>query len=314
MRYLALLALLVCGQAFAQTCTPTSPAWALNSIGVSLSVFVGANVTVSAGFISCAAVTGATLDIEIYDSSGTKVGQSWQTGVDFAVGQTIIATPLVYKAGPAGAYTVTAGVFTSAGVLAYWNATAASFTVTLPAQLSCLPKVQWPLAVKRGDIPTTVSTTNSKYAVYVCNMPNGYITERVIFNYSDIAAYIEPYIDGLLSLTQINTIAAPLQTPATAAEAAFMAPIVQANRPKALVAFNGSVTTRSVYTITATGTLNPSPLTGKSIAVGKACDETARITSAPVYYSVAGQTDNSGAVLPQGSYAVCVVSLPIGAN
>ena len=187
------------------------------------------------------------------------------------------------------------------------------FAQTAPAP-TCYPPFRWPPTAAWGSVPATVSTTNTFYGVWVCEHPGGYETAESLFNWSDISPYIPQYLLGLLSVDQINALMAAKATPFTDAENAFMTPLVQSNRPKAVVAFNGASTTRSVYTLNADGTLNTAPIAGKSIQVATRCDETKRIPTAPAYYSVAGQKDQAGNPLPAGTYTICVVALPLKAN
>lgn len=278
----------------------------------------GAVITVTVSFTSAVAVTGATLGVSVFDPVKTQQpGGVWETGVSFTAGQTVVAIPLTFTApSTPGTYTVGAGAWLGDGSNPFWDGAAQTFRVTAPivTDVPCLPRVQWPLNVKRGDIPPTVSTTNTKYAVYVCAMPNGYITVDVLFNYSDIAAYIEPVVDNILTLGQINAIAAPLQTPPTAAESAFITPIVQSARPKATVGYSALSATRAVYTLTPAGTAS-TPVPGESVATAKPCDETQRIPGTALY-GVSGQPNalKAGALLPQGSYSSCTLTFPIAPN
>lgn len=316
-RLIALLLLLVGVQAQAQT--PCAAPWCASVQPLSAtSVPVGGSITVTASFTSSAAVTGATLDTEIYDPTGAKVAQSWQTGVNFTAGQTIVATALAYSVSATavpGTYTVDLGTFSSAGVSALWSASVTTFTVTAAVTgPQCLPKVQWPLAVNYGSITAGVSTRFDTYAVWVCNMPQGYLTTSSMFTLSNLAPYALQYVAGLWTSAQAAADCATTCVAPTAAELAFIAPLMQSIRPKALVSFNGASLTRSVYTANSDGTLNATPVPNESVAVGTPCDQTTRIVTAPSYYSVAGQNDQNAKPLQQGSFAVCVVSQPIGSN
>lgn len=194
-------------------------------------------------------------------------------------------------------------------------ASAHAWSQTGPA---CLPQVRWPMNVVYGPIPPAISTRFDTYAVWVCTTPGGYKTTSSMFVLSNLAPYAWQYAAGTWSAAQAAADCATTCVVSTAAEYAFIVTIMQTNRPKALVAFNGANTTRSVYTTNADGTLNPTPLANTSVAVATPCDETRRIPNTP-YYLVAGQRNGvlptqPASLLPAGSYALCVVSFPIGSN
>lgn len=315
-RILLTLALLWSAQAAAQTCATWCAA------GVSLSaqtVAISGGITTVASFTSAAAIAGTTLDVEIHDPSGTKVAQTWQVGVTFAAGQTIAAAPVIFQAAAGvavGTYTVNMGVFDSTGAQLFWASSVATFTVTATpgGGPACLPRVQWPLAVVWGSMPAGVSTRFDTYAVWVCNLPGGYLTTSTMFVLSNVAPFALQYAAGLWTKAQAAADCTATCVPSTPAELAFITGIMQSNRPTALVAFNGASSTRSVFSTNADGTLNASPIAGESVAVGTHCDETRRIQTAPAYFSVAGQKDQGGSPFASGIYALCVVSLPNGSN
>lgn len=185
----------------------------------------------------------------------------------------------------------------------------------VPLVPPCLPKVQWPLAEAHGAIPAGVSTRYTMSTAWVCQLPNGYATYANLFTPDQtVLQAIWDYIASNWTLAQAQADCAQTCVQATDSEQAYLNVLLAKYRPRALVAFNGANTTRSVYKLNADGTLNPQPIAGESIAVGTACDETNRITTSPSYYSVAGKSDQAGSPLLPGIYAVCVVSLPIGTN
>jgi hypothetical protein len=181
--------------------------------------------------------------------------------------------------------------------------------------------VQWPLAVSYGTLPAGVSTRYDSYAVWVCNTPGGYITWTDLFTFSNMAVYAWRYATGTWTAAQGQADCQTSCVPPTPTEAAFQQTIMTPVRPKALVAFNGASLTRSVYTVNADGTLNGTPLPGVLVAVAAPCDETKRIPVTPLpgpqaaaYYSVAGDANTLGGTIPENSYTICSVALPIGAN
>lgn len=177
----------------------------------------------------------------------------------------------------------------------------------------CLPKVQWPIAAVYGPVPAGVSTRSDTYAVWVCAFPSGYVTTVQLFNLANVAPFVLQYAAGTWTAAQAAADCATTCVAPTATESAYMATLLAANRPRALVLFNGTSPTRNVYVANPDGTLNLTPAVDVSIRVAQPCDETMRMPGTP-YYSIAGDTSVQGTVLPPGTFAICVVSLPIGAN
>lgn len=317
------LAMIVCGQAFAQT-------WSVNTVVGSASITVGASTSMFSSFTAPSAVT-VTLDTEIYDSAGNLAQKSLQTGVSMVAGQPLLANAVTY-APPAtavgGVYTVQVGALDSTGVKLFWSASAGTFTVVAPAPVPpvappayvpilppCLPKIQYPLAEAHGSIPAGVSTRYTMSTAWVCQLPNGYATYASLFTPDQtVLQAIWNYFAGSWNLAQAQADCTQTCIAPTDSEMTYLNVLLAKYRPRALVAFNGANTTRSVYKTNVDGTLNPQSIPGESVAVGTACDETARIPTAPSYYSIAGRQDQAGSPFLPGIYAICVVSLPIGAN
>jgi len=183
-----------------------------------------------------------------------------------------------------------------------------------PAPPVCLPRVQWKPALVSAAIPAGVSTRFDTYAVWICDMPSGYVVSAWLFTTADVATTVINYARGLWTKSDADADCAKTCVDPTPSEATFIQQLISVNKPPTRVAFNGSNTKRSVYAANADGTLNPSPIAGSSVAVAGPCDSGARIPRT-TYYSVAGQADASkpGAVLGK-VYAVCVVTLSNGAN
>lgn len=179
MKYLLSLLLFLAVPAIAQnTCNPS---WCV--IGVAISVNgvpqpgnaiapPGSMVSVTVSFKSTNAVTGATLDTQIYDPVHNQVpgAGSWQTGVNFAAGETIVATPLVFTAPLIpGTYTIAAGTF---GPLAedpanLWDGAAETFSVQVPAPpppVVTLSDLIAAVAKLQADVTTMTTSVNAKIA------------------------------------------------------------------------------------------------------------------------------------------------------
>lgn len=179
----------------------------------------------------------------------------------------------------------------------------------------CLPKIQWPPKVSYGAPPAGVTARYDIYGTWVCELPSGYLATSWLTTKAGLAFALVNYETGNLTKAQADadcatTCVAPVDT-----ELAFIQAQLSAAQPKALVAFNGAKTTRSVYAANADGTLNPTPVANSSIAVASPCDSSNRLVTSPSYYSVSGQPNASAPGQMLGAlYAVCVVTLPIGAN
>jgi len=170
------------------------------------------------------------------------------------------------------------------------------------------------IAVACGMLPAGVSTLANYWAAYVCTLPTGYITTVYLGSLSEDAVNIVNYVNNTYTLAQGQAdFKAQARVP-TASEAAFIATQMATYRPRAVVAFNGASLTRSVFTVNPDGTFNPTPVAGEAVAVATPCNEAIRIANAPTYYNVTGQPNALGGTLPNGSYALCVVSFPIGTN
>jgi hypothetical protein len=320
---LFLLLIASCDQVNAQmVCTPVAPATYCISglVQTGQNVTVGGAVNFTAYFTSSVAATNITLATVVYDPTGNQVAKGWQTGVTVTPGTMFSAQTIVYQPLPTaltGTYTISLGVYEGSGTQDFWQNSVATLAVTpVLSQPSppCLPKVQWPLAVTYGTIPTGISTRYDTYAVWVCNTSSGYITWADLFTLTDIAPLALQYMAGSWTTSQAQADCATSCVAPTSSEYAYQQTLIATASPKALVAFNGASLTRSVYTVNAGGSLNPTPLTGVTVAVGAPCDATTRIPTAPSYFSVAGGTNTAGGFIPKNSYTICSVSLPIGAN
>lgn len=178
---------------------------------------------------------------------------------------------------------------------------------------ACLPKAPWKNLLY-GSIPSSISSRYDTYAVWTCEQPSGYSTYGYMFNLAGSALQFLQYQAGLLTKAQADADCAVNCVPPTAAEDAFLTPLVTSHYPLALVAFNGSSLTRPVYAANADGTLNPTAVAGSSVAVASRCNEGLRLIGT-IYYSVKGLPNASspGSVLGD-VYTICSVNLPLGSN
>lgn len=175
----------------------------------------------------------------------------------------------------------------------------------------CLPK--FPYLNRVVDvIPSGINTTYTHYAVWICEMKYGYFTQVTLFTPApDVASTVIAYVNGKWTLTQAQADCKVTCSTPTADEESYIETLLAKYRPHAVVAFNGASATRNVYAANGLA-LNPTPVAGSTVAVGTTCNENSRLAGTP-YYSVYGQPNAQGGTLGD-VYAVCTVSLPIGAN
>lgn len=101
-----------------------------------ISAAKGQTVTLSTSLQSSTNASGMIVDLELYDASGAKVGQSVSQNQNFTAGQTAqyrwsYAVPATAAIGK---YTLKVGVFTANWAsLPYWNNAATSFSVAVPS-------------------------------------------------------------------------------------------------------------------------------------------------------------------------------------
>jgi hypothetical protein len=100
-------------------------------------VSTGKTVALTVSVASSSAASGMVVDLEMYNSAGTQVGQYFTPSQAFSAGKAV-SYAWNYAAPAAGKYTLKVGVFTAGWAsLAYWNNAAASFAVATPVAGSC---------------------------------------------------------------------------------------------------------------------------------------------------------------------------------
>jgi mannan endo-1,4-beta-mannosidase len=127
------------------------------------SVSTGQGVTVSTTVTMSAAVSGAAVDLEVYDSSNVKVGQGVYSGQTFAAGTARSFNWTWPGNATPGTYTVKVGVFNADWSTMYkWDNAAASIAVTTPAAFTVTSTTLSRTSVARGQalwITTNVKAT-----------------------------------------------------------------------------------------------------------------------------------------------------------
>jgi len=154
---------------------PAPPAAASVTIGPSAaspsSVLTGQPVAVSTTVTASSAMSGAVVDLEVYNSSNVKVGQGVYTGQTFAAGTARpfnwtwagIATP--------GTYTLKVGVFNADWSTMYkWNSAAASITVKPAPTFTVTSTTVSKSSIARGQalwITTSVKATAAASGIQI---------------------------------------------------------------------------------------------------------------------------------------------------
>ena len=126
-----------------------------NPIGAGATTTITAPVTCNSGSLN-----NGIVDLEIYNSGGTRMAQQYWTGQNFSAGQTINYTWNWPSSTTTGSYTIRIGVFTAnwADTLD-WNATAGTITIVPPG-----PPIPTGLAATAGHQEVSLSWNASSGA------------------------------------------------------------------------------------------------------------------------------------------------------
>ncbi len=120
---------------------PSAPVWSATAAASPATIAPGASSQITAAAKdSGGAYTNAIVDLEIYNSAGTRVGQQYFSGQNFAAGASSTYSWSWPAPSAAGVYHVSVGVF-AAGWSSnlYWNASAASITIAASAASDTAP-------------------------------------------------------------------------------------------------------------------------------------------------------------------------------
>ena len=115
------------------TSTPAPLTFTFNSAAVSASTVArGGTETFSAAIAANRSVSNELIDVEVYNASGTKVWQTWQSPVSFSANtlRQFTAAWTIPSTQATGTYTLKLGVFTTAWSFQAWDDSAATFTIT----------------------------------------------------------------------------------------------------------------------------------------------------------------------------------------
>ena len=148
----------------------------------------GGTVNLSATIVTNAALADALVDFEVYDSTGAKVYQSYQSPASFAAAtpQTFHAAWVVPSGQAAGPYTLKIGVFSSTWSTLYaWNDNAATFTVgaasaTNTPTNTAVPPTSTPLPPTVTKTPVPLTNTPTHTPVPPTNTPTSSATNTPV--------------------------------------------------------------------------------------------------------------------------------------
>lgn len=265
---------------------PTAqPVFTTSASGQPASVAPGGTSTLTA-IVNCAqgSLSNGLIDVEVYNSNGTKVGQKFWSGESFATGQQKSYTfPWTAPAAP-GTYTLKVGVFgTDWNPMHHWNWDAGTITVTgtpAPEPVFVTSATASPATLAGGATstitarvkPTTGSLTNGIVDVEVYN-EGGVKVGQQIWNAQTLSTNQEgvyPYVwtaptaggtytvkigvfaEGWARQLVWNNNAATLQVTQTSPDPVFSS---SASASPATIAAGGTTTITAIVTPTS-GTLN----------------------------------------------------------
>src|SRR5439155_1680006 len=120
----------------------------------------GKVATISSAVTSAGSAT-ALVDVEVYSSAGSKVGQQFWNNQAFAAGQTRNYTSVwTAPSGAADTYSVRIAIFAPGwGPLYAWNGSAATFSVSTPTAVPTPTATTWILS--STESPASVSPGNT---------------------------------------------------------------------------------------------------------------------------------------------------------
>ncbi len=215
--------------------TPTSTPVPVSISGVVVtpaSIAANSSANLSAKVTTVSAMPGSIIDFEVFNAAGTRIYQTYQTGVNLAAGNTqsfgaIWPVPLAQAT---GTYTVDVGVFNQWWSYRYaWAAPAASFQVTaaLPTNTPLPTATSTPVpvgisgvAVSPSSVPANSNAAMSAKVTTVNAVP-GSIIDFEVFNASGARVY-QTYQSGVnLAANSAQTFTAAWPVPLSQAAGAY---------------------------------------------------------------------------------------------
>ena len=161
---------------------------------------------------------------------------------------------------------------------------------------SCYPDIVLPLRVRTVTIPALPNGDN-RLSLWTCRTATGYVNERWSWKWADLAPWVEQAVGGVM-----DEAAARAWSIANsgAPDRAYSAELEQ-YAATAVVAANGTSTTRPVYPLNADGTRGTTAIPGIRATVGSQCEITRRVAGTN-YYAV------------DGGVTLCKFTAPAGIN
>lgn len=160
---------------------------------------------------------------------------------------------------------------------------------------SCYPDIALPLKVRTVTIPALPNGDN-RLSLWTCRTATGYKNERWSWKLADVAPWIEQALGGAMDETAARAWSV---ANSGAPDRAYSAELEQF-AAVAVVAANGTSTTRPIYPLTPDGTRGTTALTQR-VTVGSPCDITRRVQGTN-YYAVTG------------GVTLCKFTAPLGVN
>lgn len=147
---------------------------------------------------------------------------------------------------------------------------------------ACYPDIAIPLKVRTVVIPP-LSNGDNRLSLWTCRTATGYVNERWSWSIAEIAPWFEQALGGVLDEAAARSYAIANSGGADRASSVELDQFAA----RAVVATNGTSTTRPVYALNADGTRNTTALAGVRATVGSPCDITRRVGTTN-YYAVSG--------------------------
>lgn len=147
---------------------------------------------------------------------------------------------------------------------------------------ACYPDIAIPLKVRTVVIPP-LSNGDNRLSLWTCRTATGYVNERWSWSIAEIAPWFEQALGGVFDEAAARSYAIVNSGGADRASSVELDQFAA----RAVVATNGTSTTRPVYALNADGTRNTTALAGVRATVGSSCDITRRVGTTS-YYAVSG--------------------------
>lgn len=160
---------------------------------------------------------------------------------------------------------------------------------------ACYPDIVLPLRVRTVTIPTLANGDN-RLSLWTCRTATGYVNERWSWKLADIAPWVEQAVGGALDEASARAWSV---ANSGAPDRAYSAEI-ETFAARAVVALNGTSTTRPIYPLNPDGTRGTTALSLRA-TVGTACDIARRVQGTN-YYAVTG------------GVTLCTFTAPAGIN